>query len=249
MFNNNGMAAVPSLSDIAAVTGNNNNGFGTGEGWWVLIILCALFGGFNGGWGGNRGCGYGGGSGAADNYVLASDFSNIERKIDGVNNGLCDGFYAQNTNMLTGFSNTNAAIASGFAGVNNAVCTLGYQNAQLINGVDTNLMQAVNTLQAGQTALGTQLAQCCCDNRAAVADLKYTMAQQGQEIMQNCNANYRSLHDEMFALQMSAKDEKIAALTAQVQALNLAASQQAQNNYLISQLKGDGCCGARSGCC
>lgn len=200
MFNTSN---VPSLSDIAAVT-NSNNDFAGGNGWWILVILFAIFGGF-----GNNGYrGMGSNAGAADNYVLASDFSNIERKIDGVNNGLCDGFYAQNTNML-----------NGFAGVNSAISGLGFQTAQQ------------------STALSNQLQQCCCDNRAAIADLKYTMADQTNTIMQNCNNNYRSLHDELVAFQMNAKDEKIATMQAQIQALNLAASQQAQNAYLINQLR------------
>lgn len=194
---------APSLSDIAAVTGNNANAFDNNNGWWILIILFALCGG----WGNNA---YAGGrsGGAADNYVLASDFSNIERKIDSVNNGLCDGFYAMNTGMLNGFNGVTAAVSA-----------------------------ATNALQAGQTSIGTQIQQCCCDNRAAVADLKYTMADQTNAIMQNCNANYRALHDEIVAGKLEAKDAQIAELTARVNALNLAASQQAQNNYIVNQLR------------
>lgn len=184
MFSNNS----PSLSDIAAVTGNNE--FGGNNGWWILIILFAIFGGW-----GNRGGGVNGG--VTDGYVLASDFSNIERKIDGVNNGLCDGFYAMNTGML-----------NGFAGVNTAIANLGFQQQQ-----------------------------CCCDNKAMIADLKYTMAMQTNDIMQNCNANYRALHDEIVQGKLEAKDAQIAEQAAKIQALNLAASQAAQNNYIISQLK------------
>lgn len=212
MLNSNGL----SLSDIAAVT--NNDGIGGNNGWWVLIILFAIFGGWGNGW--NRG-GYGGmsGSGAADNYVLASDFSNIERKIDGVNNGLCDGFYAMNTGMLNGFNGVNTALAAGFHGVDNAICTLGYQTAQL------------------NTALSNQLQQCCCDNKSAIADLKYTMAQQTQQIMQNDNANYRAFHDELTAYKMELKDSQIAEMQSKINALSLAASQQAQNNYIVNAVR------------
>ena len=69
---------------------NNYNG-GTGM-WgqdWIWIIVLFLFGWGRNGWGGNNG------AGAVDGYILTSDFANIERKIDSVNNGLCDGFYAQ----------------------------------------------------------------------------------------------------------------------------------------------------------
>lgn len=264
MFNSNS----PSLSDIAAVTGRNNDGFGDGNGWWILIILFAIFGGWgNRGWGGT---GDNGSMSPTNGYVLATDFATLERKIDGVNNGLCDGFYAMNTGMLNGFNAVNTNVAAGFAGVNNAVCTLGYQNAQLINGVNTSLMQSTNTLQA-------QLNDCCCENRAAIAQVRYDMAtnacatnnainQAAQNIMQNCNNNYRSLHDEMVQFKLDSKDEKIAERDAIIAELRLAASQAAQNNYLIGQLRpaavpaynvpnpyngyGFQCCNAvNNGCC
>lgn len=119
MYNSN---SVPSLSDIAAVTGGNN-GFG-GNGSWilVLIILIAIFGG----WGGNGGFGGGRGSSVYEGYVLSNDQAQIsrqiadatamtERKLDSVTNGLCDGFYT---------------------------------TAQQINGLGTSIMQGTNTLQA-----------------------------------------------------------------------------------------------------
>lgn len=248
-----------SLSDIAAVT--NNDGFNGNNGWWILVILLALFGGMGGyGWnnGWNGGWNNGRFNNVNDGYVLASDFANIERKIDGVNNGLCDGFYAQNTNLLNGFAGVNANlsngfagvnanIANGFAGVNNAVCTLGYQNADLINRLDNTvqagnnatqmaMMQGFNGVQAGQTALATQLQQCCCENKQQIAQLRYDMAMQAQQIMQNDNANYRALHDENVAAQMAAKDARIGEMAAQIERLNLAASQQAQNAYLVNML-------------
>lgn len=75
--------------------GNGYNGggmFGDNGAWWIIILFLFVFCGWgNGGWSGNRGAT----SGAADNYVLATDFATIERKIDSVNSGLCDGFYAQ----------------------------------------------------------------------------------------------------------------------------------------------------------
>lgn len=63
-------------------------------------------------WGGN-GWGNNNGGGATDGYILASDFANIERKLDGVNNGLCDGFYGMNTSVLNGFAGVTQAVNSG----------------------------------------------------------------------------------------------------------------------------------------
>ena len=121
MFNSNTNGY--SLSDIAAATGNdrnNNDCFGGNGAWWIIILFWFCFAG---GWGNGRGGLFGGeGSTASritDGYILTSDFANIERKIDSVNNGLCDGFYAMNTGMLNGFNtlgnniqNAQAAVAA-----------------------------------------------------------------------------------------------------------------------------------------
>lgn len=216
MFNT-GMA--PSLADIAAVT--NNDGIGGNNGWWILIILFAIFGGWgNGAWGG-----YGGAAGAADNYVLASDFATLQRQID----------------------SASSEIRQGITALGNGMSSLGYDQLAQFNGVNNNISN-----------LGYQLQQCCCDNKQAIAQVRYDMAtgncaitnainQAAQNIMQNDNANYRQLHDENIAIQMEAKNDKISALEAQINQLSLAASQQAQNAYLLSELKKS--CGCCNSCC
>ena len=96
-------------SDVALLSGRNgnNDGFGDNGSWWVIIFLIFAFMG----WGrNNNGFGGGNGSGATDNYVLASDFATIQRQLsDGfgdltaqsryIQNGLCAGFYAMNTSL------------------------------------------------------------------------------------------------------------------------------------------------------
>lgn len=216
---------MPSLADIAAVT-RDNDGFGGNNGWWILILLFAICGGW-----GNAGY-YGGGS--AQNYTLASDFATLQRQIDSLGSDL---------------KTSNVSIGNG-------ISSLGYDQLSQMNGINTNIAASTNALTAQMTALGTQLQQCCCDNRSEIAQLKFDMAsgqcalntaisQAAQQIMQNDNANYRQLHDENVAIQMAAKDDRIAALTAQVNSLQLAASQSQQNEYLIAQLKGCGC----NSCC
>lgn len=214
MFN----SQMPSLADIAAVTGNND-GFGGNNGWWVLIILFAIFGGWGNGNYGNHGASGNGGSGAYDNYVLASDFATLQRQID----------------------SASSTIENKLDSVNNGICSLGYDQLGQMNGINNNIFSSTNALQ-------TQLADCCCQNREAIAQVRYDMAtdtcaittaidRASQNIMQNCNNNYRSLHDELVAYQMSAKDDRISELAGQVQALNLAASQAAQNAYIVNQLR------------
>ena len=93
-----------SLSDIRAATGDNG-GFGSGNGAWWLILLF-LFWGFNGGGWGNRD------NGALTRAEMQQGFDTqeITRKLDGINYGLCDGFYAQNTTMLNGFAGITTAV-------------------------------------------------------------------------------------------------------------------------------------------
>lgn len=101
---------------------SNCGGFGGfggyGAEWIWIIVLFALW--QNGGWGN------GGNGGVGSNYVLATDFATIERKIDGVNNGLCDGFYAMNTGMLNGFSGVQQTLCQGFNGINQGIADTRY---------------------------------------------------------------------------------------------------------------------------
>ena len=245
-YSNNGY----SLADIAAATGNgsnrNDNGFGGDGSWWIIILFLFMICGWgdnNGGLFGNGGTGRGGS--AVDGYILTSDFANIERKLDGVNTGLCDGFYAMNTGMLNGFAGLQNNLTSEFRGLDNAVCTLGYQTQAGINSINVANMQNTNAIQTqistGICDLGRQLADCCCENRAAIADVKYQMASDtcalqtslanvARDITDNQNANTRSILD--FLVQ-----DKISALTAENQSLKFAASQSAQNAYLVNELR------------
>lgn len=201
-----------------ANTSGSGNGFGWGGdgAWWIIILFLFVFCGWGGnGWGNNGG----NGGGVVDGYVLTSDFANVERKIDSVNQGLCDGFYQQ-AQLVNG---TNMAMATGFA-----QAELSRSNQQAA------LMQQLNAMQM-------QAADCCCENRAAIAQVRYDMATQAcdtrntvqtaaRDIVENANANSRAIMD--FLTQSKLQD-----LQSANQELRLAASQAAQNNYLISQLR------------
>ena len=202
---------------VAPANTGNSNGFGWGGdgAWWIVLFL--IFAAF-GGWGNGFGFG-GGGNGVMDGYVLTSDFANVERKIDSVNQGLCDGFYQQ-AQLANG---TNMAMANGFA-----QAELSRSNQQAA------LMQQL-------TAMQMQNQECCCENRAAIAQVRYDMATQAcdtrntvntaaRDIIDNQNQNSRAILD--FLTQNKMRD-----LESANQELRLAASQAAQNNYLISQLR------------
>ena len=222
-----------SASDVALLTnrsGNGNDGFG-GNGdnaWWIILFL--IFGWGRNGFGG----GYGGGSGVADNYVLATDFATIERKLDGVNSGICDSTFALNNTMTNGFAGVQQTLCQGF------------------NGLNVAYLQGTNTL-AAQLAdcccgIKSQLADCCCTTQRAIDAVNYNMATNTcaittaintgiRDIVDNQNANYRALHDEIVANRIEDKNAQIVSQQNEINSLRLRASQVEQNAYLINELK------------
>jgi hypothetical protein len=207
---------VQATMPVAPVN-SSNGGFGWGgEGSWFIIILFlfAFLGWGNGGWGNNSN-----GGGVVDGYVLTSDFANVERKIDSVNQGLCDGFYQQ-AQLVNG---TNMAMANGFA-----QAELSRSNQQAA------LMQQLNAMQM-------QAANCCCENRAAIAQVRYDMATQACDTRNTVNTATRDIIDANNQNSRAILDfltqSKLSDLQTENQNLKLAASQAAQNNYLISQLR------------
>lgn len=208
-------------------TGMMNSGFGGfgGDGaWWIIILFLFVFCGWGGNGWGNNGVNSGG---VVDGYVLTSDFANVERKIDSVNQGLCDGFYQQ-AQLVNG---TNMAMANGFA-----QAELSRSNQQAA------LMQQLNAMQM-------QAANCCCENRAAIAQVRYDMAAQAcdtrntvqnatRDIIDAMNSGFRGIDKRLTAQEIAAKDAKIAEQNQQLFAAQLAASQAAQNDTLKSYVSG-----------
>lgn len=200
-----------------ANTSGSGNGFGWGGdgAWWIIILFLFVFCGWGGnGWGNN-----GGNGGVVDGYVLTSDFANVERKIDGVNDGLCNGFYQQ-AQLI---NNTNMAMANGFG---QAELSRATQQAALMQQL---------------TAMQMQAAECCCNTQRSIEGVRYDMAAQAcdtrntvqnatRDIIDNANSNSRAILD--FLTQSKLQD-----LQSENQGLKLAASQAAQNSYLVSQLR------------
>lgn len=198
-----------SLSDIATVTGNGN-GFGGNGDWAWIIILFILFG-----YGRN---GFGGGYGANDNYVLTSDFAQLSKQI----------------------SDTYNMTDRKFEGIANGLCSGFYQEAQLVNGINTNILQGTNTLNAS-------IKDCCCTTQRSIDTVNFNNAQNtslitnaitlnGRDIIDNMNANYRALHDEIVANRMEDKNAQIQAQQNEINALRLSASQEKQNTFLVDKL-------------
>lgn len=195
--------------------GGGYDGFGGGNGWWIILFFIVLMGWGGNGWGNNAG----NSGGVVDGYVLTSDFANVERKIDSVNQGLCDGFYQQ-AQLVNG---TNMAMANGFA-----QAELSRSNQQAA------LMQQL-------TAMQMQASECCCNTQRSIEGVRYDMAAQAcdtrntvqnatRDIIDNANSNSRAILDFL-------TQSKLSDLQAENQGLKLAASQAAQNSYLVSQLR------------
>ena len=198
---------IPMNMPVVPANSDGGNGWGGGNGWWIIILFLAIFCGWGNGNGfGNRG---GNSGGVVDGYVLASDFSNIERKIDVVNNGICDGFYAMNTGMLNGFAGVTQAVTSGFSNAELSRCN---QQAALMQQLNNMAMQA-------------------CDTRNTVQNTT-------RDIIDAMNCGFRSIDQRLTAQELAAKDAKIAEQNQQLFAAQLAASQAAQNDTLKSYVSG-----------
>lgn len=237
-------------ADFAAVT-NGNDGFGGGNGaWWLIILFLFAFGGW-GGYGRGGYGGYGGGQ-VGDNYILATDMASLsrqisdatastERRFDNVTNGLCDGFYTQ-AQLVNG---VNLNMSNGFA---NAELSRANQQAALMAQLNANNIAAMQN----QNALQAQIAQCCCDNRydalknstetqnainSGFCQTNFNNATNTRDIIDSQASGTRAILEKLAAMESNAKDQRIAEQAQQINALQLAASQAAQNQYLVQQLR------------
>ncbi len=207
-----------------AYMGGYGNGFGGGFGgydsWWVILFLFALMG--NGGWGGFGG--YGGNE-------MFPYFFNTQTQND-VNRGFDN---AGLTNQLSGIS---TAISNGFANAEVAGCNRAMDAMQTAY---TNQIADMNQ----NFALQSQLANCCCENRLAVANLGSDIAREAcatrtndtqntQSILNTINGGIQSIKDQLCQDKIDAKNEKIADLERQLTMANLAASQGAQTAQLLA---------------
>jgi hypothetical protein len=192
-------------------------------------VILLLFGYGRNGFGG----GFGGGSGVGENYVLATDFATIERKLDGVNNGLCDGFYAQNTNMLNGFAGVQQTLCQGFSGINSSIANLGYQQAQCCCDIKGGIKDVAYGNERNAWTLSKQISDCCCELQ------KDNMQSRFDAQAYNCNT-LQAIDKVGDRIIDYLATEKTQALRDENFALRLAASQAKQNELLIARL-GDKC--------
>lgn len=197
---------------------STNNGYGNGffgGDWAWIIILALLFG-----WG-NNGNGFGG-FGGGNGFIGGYDIGKLA-----TTNDVAVGF--NNSAVLNSLND----LKLGQAGIQQTLC-------QGFSGINTSILTSTSGLQA-------QIADCCCGIQRSIDGLNYNMAtntctitnainNSARDIIDNQNANYRAIHDELVANKLEAKNERIAELTQQVNALNLAQSQANQNAYLTATM-------------
>lgn len=197
-----------------AYGGGYNSGFGGwgGDGWWVILFLFALMGN---GWGGGFG-----GFGGAGNMMLGYDFPWLMNGQQGINANTNNGF--QNAllndniisirdgigNLSTQICNTGSdiqmSLANGFAGVEQGANARQIANMQTAFANQTAMNQGFNNLQS-------QLAQCCCDNRLATQDLKYTIATEACADRATSTANTQAILDKLCQLELDGVKAQVAA--------------------------------------
>ena len=231
--------------------GNGGFGWGGDGAWWLLVLFLFAANGNGFGWGNGMN------GGGMLPYLTNNTNNDVQRGFD--QQALTTGINSINTNVCNGFAGVNQALCNGFAGVN-ATVAQGFSGAEASANARqiANLQQAFNSQTAvtsALTGLQAQLAQCCCDNRLATANLTSTVLAENcadratvsdgiRDILQNHTANTQALinttnqavqgvYDKICQLELNAKNEKIADLQAQLSQAKFDASQVAQTQRLL----------------
>lgn len=180
-----------SLADFATLANANNGNMG-GSFWFIILFfLICNNGGWNNGWNRNGGD-YGQYATAASqqDILFSSKFQALDNKIDRIGNGIADATFSLNNSVKDGVYTTT-----------NAVKDTAYATSGVV-------------VSEGR-ALATQLAQCCCDNKQATAQVRYDMA--------NFAASINSNIDNKFAaLEKSALEQRLADQASQINQLQMA---------------------------
>ena len=199
-------ADVAVLSGNAGTNGNNGYGFGGDGAWWIILFLIFGWGrnGFGNGYGSN-------GGGIGENFVLQTDFATIERKLDGINNGICDSTFALNNSVKDGFYSVNSNISS-------ALCNTTYE---LAGKIDANRFAAQ---------------QCCCETQRAIDGVNYNNAKNTCEIVNAIHNEGNLTRDLITQNKIEMLQAKLADKDRDIQTRDFQLSQLSQNAYLVKTL-------------
>lgn len=235
MFSTNDNMVMP-----VAPAYSGGGGFGGFGGDWsgliILFLICSMWG--FGGFGGMGG--FGGG--------LGIDFPWLLNGQNGINANTNAGFnQAATQSAISGIQNSITSgfgdVQLGIAGVNQSICQTGNGIVAAVTGAQNALSQQMYSNQLadlersynaqtastqGMNALQSQLATCCCENRAATADVKYTIANEACATRANSTANTQAILDKLCALELDGYKRENDNLRQQLNMASLAASQNAQ---------------------
>lgn len=195
-----------SVADALALQDRNNDGMFGSNGSWVFFLFFLLA------WGGNGFGGFGGNAaqGALTRAELYDglNYNQIENGIRNIQNGLCDGFYAQNTTMLQGF-----------------------------NGIQRDLCTGFNAVSAGiaENRFATQ--QCCCETNRNIDAVRYENAKNTCEITSAIHAEGEATRALINANTMQDLRDRLEAKNQELMTANFQLSQQAQSANLINELR------------
>lgn len=204
-----------SLADIAAATGNDNNGGFGFNGDGAWILILFILI-LAGGWGGY---GYNGGGGS--NNVT----SDVQRGFD-------------QSAVIGGLSGIASAINTGFSNAEVSRCNSQANILQTLNNNQANLSTQLNTIAMNQQ-------NCCCENRAGLADLKYTVATEAcadrtavtdalRDVIASNTANTQAILDKLCQQEIDALKAQNQELQMQSYLASLAASQNAQTGQILN---------------
>ena len=236
--------------------GGNGNGFGgDGNGWWIILLFILLA---SGNWGGNQnsgGYGYGGqpiivndGNGSSvqrgfDQAAIMSGITGVQTGVQNLSTQLCNCCGDIQTSLCNGFAGVNAGVANGFAQAE--IAANGRQMANM-----NQAFAAQTAMAQGFNQLGSQFADCCCENRLGLADLKYTVAtencadrtqsmQNTRDIIDSQTRGTQAILDKLCALELDGVKGQLAqaqrenvGLQNQLNMAALRESQTAQNAFI-----------------
>lgn len=242
---------------VAPMYGGSNGGFGGwggDNGWWIILLfLFAL-----GGWGNGFGGGYGNGGAMPyimnsttnadvqrgfDQQAVMTGISGLQSGISGLSTQLCNATGDIQQSLCNGFAGVNATVNSGFANAETAANSRQMANMNQMFGAQTAMMQGFNGLQS-------QFADCCCENRLGLADLKYTVAtencadrtqsmQNTRDVIDAINRGNQGIMDKLCALELDGVKNQLAqaqrenvGLQNQLNMATLRESQTAQNAFI-----------------
>ena len=259
--NGGGNSMVMPVAPMYGGGGSGFGGWGGDNGWWIILLfLFAL-----GGWGNGFGGGYGGGGAMPyimnnttnadvqrgfDQQAVMSGISGLQSGISGLSTQLCNSTGDIQQSLCAGFAGVNATVSNGFANAETAATARQMANMNQMFNAQTAMMQGFN-------GLGTQFADCCCENRLGLADLKYTVAtencadrtaayQNTRDIIDSQTRGTQAILDKLCQLeldgvkaQVEAKNDKILDLQNQLNMAAFKESQVAQNALFVQGMNNE----------